>query len=790
MGTSLVVVESPAKAKTVSRYLGKNYIVLASYGHVRELLPKTGSIDTENGFAMQYQPIEKNIKAVNAIVKALKKSDVLYLATDPDREGEAIAWHLSELLKERGAIAGKKLHRVVFHEVTEHAIKEAIDHPRGLSTALINAQQARRALDYLVGFNLSPLLWRKIQRGLSAGRVQSPALRMIAEREKEIEKFKIQEYWTIEADLEKEGNKFLGRLIHLHDEKLKQFTITDEDNANNVQQELLRLAEGRLTVSKVEKTQRRRQPAPPFITSTMQQEAVRKLGMTAQRTMRIAQQLYEGIDIGSGGTVGLITYMRTDSVALAAEAQRDIREFIAEKYGEDNRPKEPRIFKTKSKNAQEAHEAIRPTSIRLVPNSIKSTFSAEQFKLYDLIWKRTVASQMIHATIDAVAVDMDCGKGNRFRANGSMVTIPGFMTVYGKEQDDEGHKEGNEKMLPVLIAGDEMKLHAIRPEQHFTEPPPRYTEASLIKTLEEYDIGRPSTYASIIHTLKQREYVEFDKKKFIPTEIGRVVNDFLIRHFSDYVNYDFTSRLENGLDAVSRGEKEWLPLIKVFWESFEKQVKEKEETVTRSEAIQARELGKDPQTGLPVSVRIGRYGTYVQIGSKDDEDKPKFASLRPDQKLNDITLEEAMDLFKLPRALGQTVEGEEVVASVGRFGPYIRYGNKFVSLKEDDPHTVTMEMALGLIAIKKAEDLNKQINIFEEAGINVLNGHYGPYVTDGNKNVKVPKDIDPASLSLEDCQRMIADAPKKTTRGRTKKTTKKKFTAKKNTKKKASKKTQ
>ena len=788
MSTSLVIVESPAKAKTINRYLGNDYKVLASYGHVRDLLPKTGAIDTENGFEMQYQVIEKNAKAVDAIIKALKKADTLYLATDPDREGEAIAWHLHELLKERGLMEGKESHRVVFHEVTKNAILDAVAHPTKLSTDLINAQQARRALDYLVGFNLSPLLWKKIQRGLSAGRVQSPALRMIVERELEIEKFEPREYWTIEADLEKEKAKFLSRLTYLHGKKLKQFTITEGETANKAYEELLQAADGNLTVSKVEKKQRKRQPTAPFITSTMQQEAVRKLGLTAQRTMRVAQQLYEGIDIGGDeGTVGLITYMRTDSVVLAKEAQEEIREFIGERYGKNNVPEEPRVYKTKSKNAQEAHEAIRPTTVRHVPSEIKSSLDADQFKLYELIWKRTVASQMIHATIDTVAVDMDCGEGNVFRANGSSIADPGFMMVY-LEGQDEAKTEDDEKLLPALKEGDVVKLLEIRPEQHFTEPPPRFTEASLVKTLEEYGIGRPSTYASIMYTLKQREYVEFEQKRFTPTDVGRVVNNFLTKHFTNYVDYDFTARLEDELDAVSRGEKEWLPLMKNFWETFEKQIKEKEETVSRSEALQARELGTDPKTGSPVSVRIGRYGPFAQIGTKEDEDKPKFAGLLPGQKLDSITLEEALALFKLPREMGETEEGEEIIISAGRFGPYIRYGSKFVSLKEDDPYTVGLERCLELIAAKKIEDAEKQINIFEEEGISVLKGRYGPYVTDGNKNVKIPKDVEPADLTVEDCQKMIAEAPDRPRRGAKKKASKKKVAKKKATKKKTTRK--
>ncbi len=758
MSKSLVIVESPAKAKTLNRYLGKDYEVLASYGHVRDLLPKAGAVDTEHDFAMKYEPIEKSSKQVDAIAKALKKADTLYLATDPDREGEAISWHLYELLKERNALKGKDVHRVVFYEVTKSAIEQSIAHPRELSTELINAQQARRALDYLVGFNLSPLLWKKIRRGLSAGRVQSPALRMIVEREEEIEKFESREYWTIEADLQRENSEFSSKLTHLDNEKLKQFSITDADTANAARDKLLKLANGKLTVSTIEKKQRKRQPSAPFITSTMQQEAIRKLGFTAQRTMRVAQQLYEGIDIGDGA-VGLITYMRTDSVTLAEEALEEIRAFIAERYGADNRPVKSREFKTKSKNAQEAHEGIRPTSVYRIPKEIKTKLTSDQFKLYELIWKRTVASQMKHATINTVSVDFDCGKGNIFRATGSTIADPGFMAVYLEGQDDSG-QETDQGTLPPLKKGDIVDLKEIRSEQHFTEPPPRYTEASLVKSLEEFGIGRPSTYASIISTLLQREYVELDNKRFIPTDVGRIVNKFLTEHFTDYVDYEFTARLEDELDAVSRGEKDWIPLLRKFWKAFEKKVKDKEENVSRKEATQARELGIDPKSGLPVSVRMGRYGPYVQIGTREDDEKPKFAGLRPGQRMDTIELDEALELFKLPRLLGETPEGEEVAANIGRFGPYIRYGSKFVSLKkEDDPYTVGLERALELIAEKKKADAEKEIKVFKDAGISILNGRYGPYITDGKKNAKIPKDREPASLTLEESQTILAEAP-------------------------------
>ncbi|MBF8268362.1 MAG: DNA topoisomerase [Gammaproteobacteria bacterium] len=773
MTDALVIVESPAKAKTINRYLGDKYKVMASNGHVRDLLPKSGAVEPENDFKMHYEIIEKNAKSVQAICEAVKKSKTLILATDPDREGEAISWHLCEILKEKGVLNGKDVRRVVFHEVTKTAIQEAISHPRELSAELINAQQARRALDYLVGFNLSPLLWKKIKRGLSAGRVQSPALRMIAEREIEIENFKIREFWTIEADLHHKRKNFTGKLTQLNKEKLKQFSIEDAKTAEQVRKTLMTAANGALLVSNVEKKQRRRQPAPPFITSTLQQEGVRKLGFTAQKTMRVAQQLYEGIDVGEGA-VGLITYMRTDSVTLANEAVAEIREYIEKVYGKDTLPSEAREFKTKSKNAQEAHEAIRPTSVYRSPADLKSRLSPEQFKLYDLIWKRTVACQMKHATIDTVSVDFACGDGNIFRASGSTIIDRGFMSVY-MEGEDDGKEEADEKMLPPMAVGEQIKLTEIRSAQHFTEPPPRYTEATLVKSLEEYGIGRPSTYASIIYTLRQREYVEIDNKRFIPTDVGRIVNKFLTDHFTDYVDFDFTAKLEDDLDAVSRGELEWVPLLRKFWEPFAKQLKDKEENVSRSEAVQARVLGKDPKSGLPISVRMGRYGPYVQIGTREDVDKPKFAGLRPGQRMDSVTLDEAMELFKLPRELGQTQSGEKIIIGIGRFGPYIRYGDKYVSLKQDDdPYSIELPRAEQLILEKQHADANKFIKTFAEQGISILNGRYGPYVTDGNKNVRVPKDRDPASLTLTDCQTMITEAPEGRGRRRGKKTAAKK----------------
>jgi DNA topoisomerase-1 len=795
MSKNLVIVESPAKAKTIKKYLGKDFEVLASYGHVRDLVEKEGAVDPEHGFAMKYQVIERNEKHVKSIIRALKKADALYLATDPDREGEAISWHLTELLKEKNALDDKPVHRVIFHEITKDAIKEAIDHPRDISSELVSAQQARRALDYLVGFNLSPLLWKKVQRGLSAGRVQSPALRMIVERELEIEAFKPREYWSIEADVSKEEQPFVSRLVRYKGEKVEQFSFGNEDAAREVEKTILDAAAGKLTTISIDKKQRRRNPAAPFTTSTLQQEASRKLGFNTQWTMRVAQRLYEGIELPDEGNVGLITYMRTDSVTLADIAVQEIREVIGERYGADNVPEEARVFKTKAKNAQEAHEAIRPTSVARTPESLKGKLDEEQHKLYTLIWRRTMACQMVPAVFDTVALEFAPGETtvesaddqHRFRANGSVLVEPGFMAVYHEGRDDSKDDEGD-RLLPEVSMGDVISLDELRPEQHFTEPPPRFTEASLVKTLEEYGIGRPSTYASIIATLKNREYVEMDGKRFIPTDIGRIVNGFLTEHFTQYVDYDFTARLEDDLDAVSLGEKDLVPLLEGFWKPFHDLVEDKEQSVTREQVAQARELGTDPKSGKPVTVRMGRYGPFVQIGTKDDEEKPKFAGLRPGQKMNDIDLETALELFKLPRKLGETPDGLPVSASIGRFGPYVRYGDKYVSIRgDDDPYTIELPRALELIEEKKIADANRIILDFEDDGIQVLNGRYGPYITDKTKNARVPKDREPNSLTLEECKELLAAAPVRGKRGK-KKASKKKVAKKKAAKKKARKK--
>ncbi|MCP5318446.1 MAG: type I DNA topoisomerase [Chromatiaceae bacterium] len=656
---NLVIVESPAKAKTIKKYLGKDFEVLASYGHVRDLVPKEGAVDPANSFAMKYQVIERNDKHVKAITAKLKGADALYLATDPDREGEAISWHLYELLKDKRVLKDKPVHRVVFNEITKKAVQDAVAHPRELSMDLVNAQQARRALDYLVGFNLSPLLWKKVRRGLSAGRVQSPALRLICEREDEIEAFEAREYWTIEADTSKEGQAFSAKLTQFDGEKVSQFTVTDGERATQIDQALQSAANGQLNVLKVDRKQRKRNPAAPFTTSTLQQEAARKLGFTAQRTMRIAQQLYEGVDIG-GGAVGLITYMRTDSVNLADEAIAELRSYISEKFGKDQVPKSPRMYKTKAKNAQEAHEAIRPTSVLNAPDDIAAHLDKDQLKLYSLIWKRTVACQMIHATINTVAADLGAGAGNVFRANGSTIASPGFIQVYLEGTDDAKPGDDDDKMLPPLSEGEQLPLQKIRTEQHFTEPPPRYSEASLVKALEEFGIGRPSTYASIISTLQDREYVEMDKKRFIPTDVGRVVNKFLTNYFTQYVDYDFTARLEDELDAVSRGEEDWVPLLEKFWQPFKDRVDHTQENVQRSDVTQEKIDEKCPKCGGQLAIRLGRNGRFVGCTHYPECDYTR-------------NLDDSGAPTAEPEKVGRQCPecGEDLVFKQGRYGRFI-----------------------------------------------------------------------------------------------------------------------
>jgi DNA topoisomerase-1 len=802
----LLIVESPSKAKTLKKYLGDDFEVLASYGHVRDLTPKTGSVDTEHGFVMKYELIERNTKHVEAIAKAVKKADEVLIATDPDREGEAIAWHLMEILRARKLLDKKPTRRVVFYEITERAVKEAVAQPRDVAMELVNAQQARRALDYLVGFNLSPLLWKKISPGLSAGRVQSPALRLIVEREEEIERFKAREYWTLHLDSHKGKQKFGARLTQYAGEKIQQFSIENETRSNEIIADLSQAADG--TVLKVEKKRRQRQPAAPFTTSTLQQEAVRKLGFSAERAMRTAQQLYEGIDTGKGA-VGLITYMRTDSVNLSQEAIADIRQYIGSTFSADYLPKNAVVYRSKAKNAQEAHEAIRPTAIGRAPDSLKEHLTQDQFRLYEMIWKRALASQMAPAELDTVAVDIAIGSNKTlFRANGQTVAFPGFLAVY-KEDEDEPSDEEDEARLPTLAEGETIPVDKLYGEQHFTQPPPRYSEASLVKTLEEYGIGRPSTYASIISTLQDREYVVLEKKRFQPTPMGRLVNCFLTRHFHDYVDYDFTAHFEDELDDISNGERDWIPVMDEFWGQFSNQLEAKAKVERgcpvdevcpkcgKPLLLQSSKrglfigcsgypecdftkpfgdqpapgedivLGTDPATGLPIKLLNGRFGWYVQVGDMPEDKKapkPRRASWPKDKPIETADLATALMLLSLPREVGHhPTSGLPIVANIGRFGPYLLHDGKFKSIpKSHDVYSIDLTQAVEVLSApaagRGASAPGRELGKHPEDGkpVTVKDGRYGPYVSHGKVNATLPKDMAQDSITLDEALALIA----------------------------------
>lgn len=843
MTSYLLIVESPAKAKTLKKYLGKDYEVLASYGHVRDLIPKNGAVDPDDNFAMKYETIARNAKHVDAIAKAAANVDEILLAPDPDREGEAIAWHIAELLKAKRGLKSKPMRRVVFYEITQSAVKEAVANPRDIAMPLVNAQQARRALDYLVGFNLSPLLWRKIRPSLSAGRVQSPALRLIVERELEIEAFKTQEYWTVHLDSQKDHTPFTSKLIQYQGKKLEQLDIGSEAAYEDI---LAKLSAAKLPpkVVKVEKKSKQRYAAAPFTTSTLQQEAVRKLGMSAERTMRTAQSLYEGVDVG-GQTVGLISYMRTDSVSLAKEAVQEIRTYIGDNFTADYLPATQPVYKSKTKNAQESHEAIRPTSILRTPESMRSFLTDDQARLYEMVWKRTLASQMAPARFNTVSLTIRLGSDDTlFRASGQTLVFPGFISVYMEGVDDADEEES--RKLPQLSEGEEIPLDKLYGEQHFTQPPPRYTEASLVKALEEYGIGRPSTYATIISTLQTREYAVLDKKRFMPTDVGRVVTRFLTEHFTRYVDYSFTANLENELDEISDGKRDWVPVLGSFWDGFHKLIEEKQ-SIDRKDVTQEvldeecpkcgkplakrlgkrgsfvgctaypecdftrsmsgeveddegarRELGAYPETGQLVLLLRGPYGHYVQLGEQQEGDKkkPKRVSWPKEMPLEQADLPGALQLLSLPRELGLHPESnKKVLVNIGRFGPYIGHDGKFKSIpKTDSIFTIQMDRAVELLA--QSKDNNTVLRVLGDhpddgASIEVCNGRYGPYVRHGKVNATLPKDVTADEVTLAQALEFIAakaakGGTTKTRKPAAKKTAAKKETVKKETAKKES----
>lgn len=769
----LVIVESPAKAKTINKYLGNDFKVIASFGHIRDLPSKNGSVIPEDNFAMHYDISEKAAKYVSEILKFAKKADEVYLATDPDREGEAISWHIVEVLKEKKIITdNSKFKRIAFNEITKKAVLAAVASPRKIDDNLVNAQQARRALDYLVGFTLSPLLWRKLPGCRSAGRVQSVALRLVCEREDEIERFISQEYWDIMLDVKNSaGNPFSAKLSYIDGNKLEKFSITNKDAAENI---VSRLNEQNFTVESIQKKQQKRNPAAPFITSSLQQEASRKLGFGAKKTMQVAQKLYEGIDI-DGETIGLITYMRTDGVTLATDAVNDIRSLIENKYGDKYLPSSPRIYKSKAKNAQEAHEAIRPTNILLSPEDCENKLDRDQFRLYDLIWKRTVACQMESVLVDMVGADLlSDDKNFTARATGSTIAFDGFYKIYQEGQDDK--EEEKNKILPPLSEGESIKLQKIKPEQHFTEPLPRYSEASLVKRMEELAIGRPSTYASIISVLQDRKYVTVEKKRFYPSNLGMFLTAFLVGFFAKYVEYDFTAQLEDDLDKIAEGEIDWKKLMKNFWSGFNENIakvsdqkiadvinyveksldfhlfgsqgapeynKNKKcsscengilslklgkfgaflacsnypdctfkKQISKNDAEEntdiiitdnSRELGSNSE-GVKIYLKKGPYGWYVQLGDGDKEkkEKPKRSPVPAGINLETLDLQTALKLLSLPLQVGNHTEtGDEIFMGIGKFGPYLKYQNKFTSIPKNIDHfSVTLNQAIEIIANK------------------------------------------------------------------------------------------
>jgi DNA topoisomerase-1 len=835
----IVVVESPAKAKTINKYLGPGYDVLASFGHVRDLPAKNGSVDPDADFHMIWEVDAKAEKRLADIARAVKGADSLILATDPDREGEAISWHVLEVLKQKHALKDQKIERVVFNAITKQAVAEAMKHPRAIDGALVDAYLARRALDYLVGFTLSPVLWRKLPGARSAGRVQSVALRLVADRELEIEKFVAREYWSLVATLATpRSDTFEARLVGADGRKIQRLDIGTGDEAQAFKRDL---ETAQFTVTAVEAKPGKRNPPPPFTTSTMQQEASRKLGFAPAHTMRVAQRLYEGIDIG-GETVGLITYMRTDGVFMAPEAISAIRADIASNYGKQYVPDAPRNYQNKQKTAQEAHEAVRPTDVSRRPQDVRKFLDSDQARLYELIWLRAMASQMESAELERTTVDIAAKVGARLldlRATGTVIKFDGFLTLY-QEGEDDAQDDDESKRLPAMSQGEALTKRAIAATQHFTEPPPRYSEASLVKRMEELGIGRPSTYASILQVLKDRNYVRLEKKRLHAEDKGRVVVAFLENFFARYVEYDYTAGLEEDLDRIANSEIDWREVLREFWRDFIGAVddikdlrvsdvldvldamlaphlfppskdgtdprqctscgtgrlglklgrfgafigcsnypecKFTRQLAANGAASADKVLGKDPETGLDVAIKTGRFGTYLQLGetSKDKEEKPKRAGIPKGWSLDDITLESALKLLSLPREIGMSPEdGEPIVAGIGRFGPYVQHGKTYANLdSSEDVFAIGLNRAVTLIAEKRANpgkgrrfggDPGRSLGDHPQRGgaILVKKGRYGPYVTNNGINATIPDNIVPDEITLDAAVSLIEARAEKT----------------------------
>lgn len=743
MKKRLIIVESPTKAKTINKFLGDDYIVLSSYGHIRDLPKGKLGIDVDNDFTPSYIIPRDKQKNVTELKKQTKKANGVLFATDEDREGEAIAWHLANILD----IDPASGQRIVFHEITEEAIKEALSNPRSIDLKLVNAQQARRILDRLVGYKLSPFLWKKVARGLSAGRVQSVALRLIVEREKEINSFIAEEYWTIEAELKNDTGSITARLFKKQEKTLDKFAIPNETSAREITNAL---QSATYTISNVERKKIKKHPYPPFTTSTLQQAANRILGYSAKQTMVLAQQLYEGIKLGSKGETGLITYMRTDSLNLAEKFIHEAEDYLVHTFNKEY--SQPTRYKTKSQSAQEAHEAIRPTSALRHPDTIKDYLNPKQLKLYDLIWKRAVASQMKSAELEQTSIDISANEYT-FRSSGSVITFAGWLKIYPDKVQ--------ENILPPVLKNEVLTLITLTPAQHFTQPPGRFSEAGLVKALEEKGIGRPSTYAPTISTLVSRNYVLLEEKKLKPTDIGILVTDLLTEHFPQIVDYNFTAQMENELDEVAHADRAWPPVIAEFYTPFIKLLTEKEESISKKDVTSMRELGIDQQTQKPVSVRLGRFGPYVQLGTKEDVEKPKFASLLPGQSIHTLTLPEALDLLSLPRVVGQTKEGENILAGQGRFGPYLKVANIYTSIKNENPLTINMETAMRYIQEAAERKQKKIIKEFPGSDIKILFGRFGAYITNGTTNARIPKDTKPEDLDLAKCEILLTEAENK-----------------------------
>ena len=848
----VVIVESPAKAKTINKYLGSNFTVLASFGHVRDLPEKNGSVDPDNDFAMLWEESGDGRKRLSEIAKAVKSADRLVLATDPDREGEAISWHVLEVLRKKNVLKDKPVCRVVFNAITKNAILDAMEKPRQIDERLVDAYLARRALDYLVGFNLSPVLWRKLPGSRSAGRVQSVALRLICERELEINKFTAREYWSVDTDFKTpSGDMLPARLVRHQGEKLDKFSLPDETAARAAE---TAIAEADFTIGQVESKPTQRKPAAPFTTSTLQQEASRKLGFNAKRTMQVAQLLYQGVTI-NGEETGLITYMRTDGTQMAPEAISETRNVISADFGADYLPEKARIYETKAANAQEAHEAIRPTSLARRPDEVGAYLDKDQARLYELIWKRTMASQMENARLQRTTINIASRDGQTgLRATGSVVTFAGFLKLYEEGRDDT-KDEKEDPRLPAVQQGEALSVFKISPEQHFTEPPPRYSEATLVKRMEELGIGRPSTYASVLSVLRERDYVVMDRNRFIPQDKGRLVTAFLENFFERYVQYDFTAGLETDLDKVSDGQMSYKDVLARFWSDFHTTVEQTLEMrntdvldtmnevlgthifkdtgqgdprqcpkcadgqlslktgkfgafvgctrypecrftrqFTGASAEQGdieRILGQDPETGMDVHIKDGRFGAYIQLGeAAEQEEKPKRAGIPKGKTPAEMTLDYALLLLSLPRDIGPHPETDDMItADIGRYGPYVKAGKMSASLETpDEVFEIGVNRAVTVLAERKAKggaraaggSVIKELGEHPDDGkpVRVLDGRFGPYVKYDKVNATIPKDEAPESITLERGLELIAA---RIAKGTTKKPARKKAAAKRKT---------